>query len=234
MATTVFELELESEQVDCSSAVIKDVSVYTGELRGDKANFLVASKNDKNGTPIYLTGIDNTQPLTQIQWTIPTVVDGWYRFNLIRLTLYSSSPVSTQAEIISGGIITQYATILYHTPTQQIVKALTTGSISVQPGQTGWQTYWAIVSDLTTLVNYGTIQVLVDGELVDCRLRDALRDALDAINSKPWFSEGKDRAKLYEKYFQFDADLNGLQALNADGRFPEMQESVDQMIEIYL
>lgn len=232
--TTVYELELQSEQADASAATVADVSVYTGELRGDKANILVVSKNDKNGTPTYLTGIVNTSPLSALTWVFSTVLDGWYRFNLLRIGIFSSGPISTVAEVSSGGIITQYATILYYTPTQQVVKALTTGSVSVMPGAGGWQTYWSVVTDYSTLVNYGAIQVLVDGELIDVRFRDALRNDLDAINSKPWFSDGKDRAKLYEKYLQFDSDLNGLQALNAEGRFSEMQESVDQMIEIYL
>src|SRR6516225_5215677 len=138
---STYKLQLYSEQADASSGVIQDVSTYAGENRTDKANFLVASKNDKNGTPTFLTGIDNTQPVSAMQWSFPTAIDGWYRFNLLRLPLYSSSPISTVQEIQSGGVITQYATVVYHTPTQQVVKALTTGSVTVQPGAPGWQTY---------------------------------------------------------------------------------------------
>jgi hypothetical protein len=232
---TTYELELESEQVDCSAATIKDVSDYQGELRTDKANLLVIAKMSSSGVPTYLSGIDNTSPLSAIVWNFPTATDGWYRFNLIRLSLYSASPVNTLAEVKDGnGVITQFATVLYHTPTSQVVKAKTTGSISVQPGAVGWQTYWEVITDLSVLVSYGTIEVLVDGQLIDCYHRDRLRDQLDAINSKPWFSDGKERAKLYEKYLQFDSDLNGLQALNSEGRFAEMEEACRQMEEIYL
>lgn len=235
MATTVYELELVAEQEDQSSAVIMDVSVYTGENRSDKANFLAVSKNDASGNATYLGSIDNTQPLTAIQWTFLTALDGWYQFNLIRLGLYSSSPIVTQAEIKDGqGVITQYATVVFHTPTGQVVKAKTTGTITVQPGQTGWQTYWEVISDYSVLVGYGTINVLQWGDLIDCYLRDGLRDGLDAINSKPWFSETQNRVKLYELYFQFNSDVNGLQALNADGRFSEMEESVRQYTKKYL
>jgi hypothetical protein len=228
-----YHLELVAEQADYSSAVINDASEYVDDDRGDKANFLVVSKNDKNGVPTYLTVL-NPLPLSQVEWTFPTDLDGWYRFNLLRLTLYSASPVNTIHEIVDGdGVVTQYATVLYHTPTQQIVKAKTTGSITVQPGETGWETYWDIVSDLSTLVDYGTIQVHIHGDLVDPRLRDNLRDKLDAINSKPWSNNPFDRSKLYEKCFELQSDLNALQAMNANGEYMEMEEATRVYTEKY-
>jgi len=230
---STYKLQLVSEQADLSSATIEDVSDYVGEARSDKANFLVVSKNNKSGTPTYLA-VDNSAPVSAMSWNFPTAIPGWYRFNMIRLPLYSTSPITTQQEISSMGVITQYATVVFHTPTQQVVKALTTGSVSVQPGQGGWQTYWQVISDLSQLVDYGAIQVLVHGDLIDAQFRDVLRDELDAIHQKPWFSETKERVKIYEQYFELDVDLEGLQSLNAQGRYAEMEESAEIMIEKYL
>lgn len=229
---TVYELELVAEQSDQSSAIIQDVSVYDGEARVDKANFLVVSKNDKNGTPTYLV-VANALPLSQVEWTFPTVLDGWYRFNLLRLTLYSSPPVNTLAEVVDGnGVITQYATILYHTTTSQVVKAKTTGSISVQPGETGWETYWEVISDLPVLVNYGVIQVHVHSDKIDVRLRDKYRDYLEVVRDKFIIGE-KASGPEYEKTELLKLMLNGLEALTQVERFAEMESTVRIMEEIF-
>jgi len=228
---TEYELELVAEQSDQSSAIIKDISVYDGELRGDKANFLVVSKNDKNGTPTYLTVL-TALPLSQVEWTFPTATDGWYRFNLIRLTPYSSSPVSTQHEISSGGVITQYATVLYHTVTQQIVKAKTTGSISVQPGESGWETYWEVITNLSLLVDYGLIQVHVHSDKIDVRLRDKYRDYLEVLRDKFIIGE-RANGPEYEKTELLKLMLNGITALNQAERYAEMESTVRIMEEIF-
>lgn len=228
---TVYELELVAEQSDQSSAIIQDVSVYDGEARVDKANFLVVSKNDKNGTPTYLV-VANALPLSQVEWTLPTLTDGWYRFNLMRLTPYSASPVNTVEEISSSGVITQYATILYHTITEQIVKAKTTGSISVQPGETGWETYWEVISDLPVLVNYGVIQVHVHSDKIDVRLRDKYRDYLEVVRDKFIIGE-KASGPEYEKTELLKLMLNGLEALTQVERFAEMESTVRIMEEIF-
>lgn len=229
---TVYELGLVAEQADASSAVIKDVSVYVGELRGDKANFLVVSKNDKVGTPTYLV-VSNPLPLSQVEWTFPTALDGWYRFNLLRLALYTASPINTVHEIKNvSGVITQYATVVYHTTTQQVVKAKTTGSITVQPGEVGWQTYWDVVSDLSTLVNYGPIQVLIHHDLIDVRLRDKYRDLLERLKDK--FIIG-DNAKgpEFDKTELLSFMLDSINALNWENKSSEMEETVRIMEEIF-
>jgi len=229
---TVYELELEAEQADQSSAIIKDVSVYDGELRTDKANFLVVSKNDRLGVPTYLV-VTNPLPLSQVEWTFPTLTDGWYRFNLIRLALYSASPINTVHEIVDGGgVITQYATVVYHTPTSQIVKAKTTGSIAVQPGELGWATYWDVVSDLSTLVNYGTIQVLIHHDLIDVRLRDKYRDYLEQLKDK--FIIGEDaKGPLFERASLLSTMLDAINSLNWEDKSSEMEETVRIMEEMF-
>lgn len=231
---STYALEVQAEQSDQSSAIIVDTTVYSGEARMDKANFLVVSKNDKSGIPTYLT-IDNTHPLTVTEWVFATLLDGWYQFIMLRLTLYSTSPVSTVQEIVDGsGNITQYATVLYHTPTGKVVKALTTGVITVQPGATGWQTYWAdLTNNLSALANYGSIVVTNYSDLIDAHLRDKLRDAVDVVNSKPWSNNPFDRSKLYEKQFEFEADLNGLQVLNASARYSNMEEQTRYLYEMW-
>src|SRR4051812_48606145 len=84
-----FELDLDSEQVDCTKAYIKEVTEYgaPNEDRDDKANLLVVSKNDKLGVPAFLTVV-NSAPFSQDIWEIPTEVDGWYQFNLLRIPPY--------------------------------------------------------------------------------------------------------------------------------------------------
>lgn len=229
---TEYELELVAEQADGSSAVIKDVSVYTGELRGDKANFLVVSKNDKVGTPTYLV-VSNPLPLSQVEWTVPTVIDGWYRFNLLRLALYSASPINTVHELVNGsGVITQYATVVYHTTTQQVVKAKTTGAITVQPGEVGWQTYWDVVSNLSTLVNYGPIQVLIHHDLIDVRLRDKYRDLLEELKDKFIIGDNATGPK-FDKTQLLSLMLDSINALNWENKSSEMEETVRRMEELF-
>lgn len=228
----VYELELVAEQADQSSATIKDVSQYNDDLRTDKANFLVVSKIDKNGTPTYLI-VSNALPLSQVEWEFPTAIDGSYDFNMIRLSKYTSSPVNTVHEIVSGPTITQYATVLYHVSTEQVVKAKTTGSISVQPGETGWETYWDVVTDLSTLVGYGDIDVLTHHDLVDVRLRDKYRDCLEQIKDK--FIIGEEaKGPLFDKASLLSTMLDAINALNWEDKYLEAEETVRVMEEMFV
>jgi hypothetical protein len=218
---TSYGLELLWEQSDFTSSIFNDASDYDGEVRTDKANFLVVAKMDKNGTPTYLA-VANPAPLTATDWTFPTTKEGWYRANLLRMPLYSASPVNTVANV----------TILYHTPTSQVVKAKTTGTITVQPGETGWATYWTVVSDLTTIVG-SAVDVLTWSDLVDCRLRAKLRDRTDELNQVPYSNVPHEWFKRYDKVLRLEADLDSLQVMNSADEYAEMEEATRVFVEMY-
>lgn len=52
------------------------------ELRNDRANYLLVSKNNTSGTRTYLT-VPNTTPLSTLLWTLSSTVDGWHQATLL-------------------------------------------------------------------------------------------------------------------------------------------------------
>lgn len=235
---STYALTLDYQQTDKTQAIITDTSTYSGELRGDKANFLVVSKQDKVGVPTYLT-VNNPSPLTAMSWTFPTALDGWYRFNFLRIPDQTTNDsVTVVAEASTGGVITTYASIIYFVPTGKLYKSLTSGTFTLSgaflPSATVPTTYWsAPITDLTTLVNYGAIQVLTWGDLISAYLKDILRDYLQALSNKPWYHPLYENNQIFEKANNLDSDLNGVEALNSDQRWAEMEESVRTMSDMY-
>lgn len=224
MALPTIELELKSEQVDCSKAYINDVSAWgaPNDNRNAAANFLVVSKNTVNGTPTFLSVL-NSAPLSQLEWEIPTVVDGWYQFNLLRIPIYVDG--TYVPEIKDGnGVITQAASVLWHQPTGYVVKAIA-GSTNVEPGDVNWQASWEVIGDLSTLISYPSIITNIHHDLIDCYLRERYRDLLEEAIAE-FGCQDCSKSAAFIKADQVDTLLNGANALNWEDKSAQMEEVI--------
>lgn len=222
MALPILELELQSEQVDCSLAYIDDVSTWGiggAEARNAQANFLIAAKVDKNGVPTFLV-VNTSDPLNQLEWVIPTAVDGSYYFWLLRIPLFSAIASYVIEVKNAQGVVTTPASIVYNTVTGKVYKA----KVPVTPAAFN-PLQWDIITDLSTIIDYGSIVTHLHRDLIDCYLRAQYRDLLeDAIDE--FGTDNFSTAISFEKADRVDTLLNGANALNWENKSEEMEEVV--------
>jgi hypothetical protein len=125
------------------------------EARGDAANFPLWSKTDQDGNRVF-TNPDPGNVLATMNWSVQTLLDGWYEGMIVRVQPYDNV-VAYVPELSSGGIITQYASIVYYPTTGFVYQciAASTGNLPTD------EDFWEVVEDLSTLLDNTNVQVKI-------------------------------------------------------------------------
>jgi hypothetical protein len=119
-------------------------SPYTA--RGDAANYLLFSKTDKDGVRTFINP-DFGNVLSVMSWDVDTDVSGLYEAFLLRVGPYDNG-ASYVEEQESGGIITQYPSVVYYPTTNKVYLAITAGSGNLPTDSS----FWEEVVDLSTII----------------------------------------------------------------------------------
>jgi hypothetical protein len=142
-----------------------DYGVGDKDARAAKAAVLCYSANDEKGDRTYQT-IVNTNPLSRLEWEVTTPESSWTQGTLLRITIWTAE-LSTVKELKdSQGIITQAATVVYHSDTNKYWKAIEP-STNIPPDDASGSTYWEEVTDFTTLIDYESVEQFTEDFMVD-------------------------------------------------------------------
>ena len=90
--------------------------------RDDAAEFVLWSKTDLAGARVF-TNPDQGNVLTNLEYSLTTLVDGWYELIRSRIQPYNVGANYVE-EQSSGGEITQYASMFYYPTDGKIYKAI--------------------------------------------------------------------------------------------------------------
>lgn len=171
MALTRVLTWAQGQQVD--TGTITDGTNYgSPEIeRGEVANFLLVSSNDKNGGRSYLDVL-NTAPLSTLVWNIGTSEDGWHQATLLSIGLWNDSN-----EFAAGSVC-------YYSSTGKVYRALQTHT-NVAPDSGSGPGNWEEVQDLTVIQqDHANVTVLDYDFLVRSRVDIAIVDEFDHIIRK--------------------------------------------------
>lgn len=205
-----------ASQVNCSSFVFNDATVYGGSFtaRNQLALALFVSRTDKNGVRT-LQGItpDNANPLLVANWTINSVDDGWLEKILFTNNIWNSG----QAYVVGD--------IIWNTANSNYYKCILNHTNQVPPNGT----YWVVTSYANLyaleLANASTMMVITIGnDLNTCRIEDKMRleyqriadNFLSTLNSNQDYTEGDN----------MDALLNSAYAALKNNRPSEAEEII--------
>jgi len=176
---------------DCSKFTITDESVYTTsapDRRQDIANILVGAKMDENQVLDYITGLDNSEPLSQISWLITSKGDGAYRFFLVGVPLFNPETTYVNQIVNGSGAITRYPNIIYHVASETYYRAIFSSFNGIEPTVTdGWQTYWEAYDLLTNIQTYlasDKFSTLIHDDGFYCNYESCLLKKIDSITDK--------------------------------------------------
>lgn len=155
---------------DIHAGVVADTTSNYGTggnpARGDAANYLLWAKTDENGNRTF-NNPDFGDVLTIMEWDVTTVeVDrvgrgGWYERMLMRIQPYNAGTAYV-AQIEAGGVVSQYASIVYYPATNKVYKCIlaSTGNLPTN------STYWTEVTDLTTIIANTNVTVTISDTYV--------------------------------------------------------------------
>lgn len=130
---------------DLTKFTVSDETEYevsAPNRRQDHAQYLVVAKMDEKQALTYIEDIDNSDPLTTLEWLLTSKGDGAYRAFYFIIPLYNNS-TSYDSEIVVDEKITQYGDIIYHPGSEKYYIPLVDNVIGIQPSVTsGWETSW--------------------------------------------------------------------------------------------
>lgn len=159
MAQPALNLGFVQNAEDITVGTVTDTTADYGqggvEARGDAANYLLWSKTDQDGNRVF-TNPDPGDVLTIMNWSVSTLVDGWYQGILVRIQPYNNGS-NYVPEQKSGDIVTQYASIVYYPATNKNYQciAASTGNL---PTNTS---FWEEVPNLSLILTNTNIQVKI-------------------------------------------------------------------------
>lgn len=176
---------LDTRSKDATIAVVKDETVYGAPNvnRNQEAHFMVIAKMDENEVLTFITGIDNTTPLTSLVFQFIQSKDGAYRFIQFNPAFYVGATHYTGETKDVAGVILTYADIVWEATTAKFYKAIHTDFVGIQPGVTvGWATYWQVNPDFTLEVSNNKVDKYISDDIITFRYEDCLVEAVDCIN----------------------------------------------------
>lgn len=149
---------------DVYAGVVADTTPDYGTggnpVRSAAANYLLWCKTDKNGNRVFNNPAFG-DVLAIMAWNVVITVSGWYERMLMRIQIYSgATPYVPQVE--SGGVVTQYASIVYYAATDKVYKCIlaTTGNLPTNA------TYWEEVTDLSTIIANTNVSTTISNTYV--------------------------------------------------------------------
>ena len=126
---------------DFSLAVLNnttpDYGVSGNPARNAAAEYILWSKTDKDGNRTF-TNPDQGDVLNNLQYNVTTLVDGYYEAIRLRIDPYDNAEPYVE-EQSSGGVVTQYASIVYYAATDKIYKATNPGSGNLPTDTSFWE-----------------------------------------------------------------------------------------------
>lgn len=174
--------------------------------RSDAANYLLWSKTDENGTRVF-DNPDFGNVLTIMQWTVNTLVGGWYERMLMRIQPYDNG--ASYVEQQGTNPITQYASIVYYGTTNKVYKCILP-SVGNLPTNA---TYWEEVTDLSTIIGNTNITTTITNTYVRSHADECVKNKFknlancgcdDKNNKNAYYLNGlliaADSAVLSENY----------------------------------
>jgi len=216
----------EQDQPDLSTGVVEDTTSNYGtggnQARGDAANVLLWCKTDSDGNRVF----DNPaigDVYSIMTWTVNNSVSGWYERMLMRIQNYDNGASYVEQQS-SGGVITQYASIVYYASTNKFYKcrAASTGNI---PTNTS---FWTEITDLSTIIDNTNIEIEITDTYVNGQAAECVSDKFTAIAGC-----GCDNKENKQAYY-----LNGLM-IAADsavlqGNYNEMERFIREVESLCL
>lgn len=144
-----------TQQDGGATALAVNTTVYgsPNQDRDDAAEYVLWSKTDMNGLRTF-SNPDQGNVLTNLQYSVATLTDGWYELIVPRIQPYNAGSNYVE-EQSSGGVVTQYASIFYYGTTGKVYQAIAP-STGQDPEDTN---YFAEVTDLSTILNNTNIDV---------------------------------------------------------------------------
>jgi hypothetical protein len=167
--------------IDVTKAVFVDNTLYGGieVLRSAEAHYVLIAKIDENQVLSFISGIDNSAPLSTLQYSFTNSIDGAYRLIQFNPPFYSNTTTYTK-EVSSGGIFSVYADIVWHLGTSKFYKAIGNNFIGIQPGVTvGWQTFWQVDPDFKLEVSNNKTNTFIKDDIITFRYEDCLVEYID-------------------------------------------------------
>lgn len=211
-------------QPDFSTGVVEDTTSNYGtggnQARGDAANFLLWSKTDQEGNRVF----DNPafgDVYAILSWTVNTPKSGWYERMLMRVQNYDNAESYVEQQS-SGGVVTQYASIVYYASTNKVYKCKSpsTGNL---PTNT---TFWDEVTDLSTIIDNTNIEIEITDTYVNAQAAECVSNAFTQIagcgcdnkeNKKAYYLNGlmiaADSAVLQGNYNDMERYIREVESL---------------------
>lgn len=142
--------------------------------RTDLANYLLVSKNDKNGNRTYLM-VTNTDPLNTLVWSLVSAADGWFQATLLSFQKWNSSDSYTS----SGS-----PDVVYYTTTNKYYKSIQ-NSTNIAPDSGSGSQYWQEITDFTLIQqDHSNVEVIDYNFLIDSRTSLCIADEFYDVMSE--------------------------------------------------
>src|SRR6185503_16218080 len=148
---------------DVNSGTVADTTPDYGggnPVRSAAANYLLWCHTDENGARTFNNPAFG-DVLAIMSWAVSMLVGGWYERMLMRIQIYSGATAYV-AQIESGGVVSQYASIVYYGATNKVYKCIlaTTGNLPTNG------TYWEEVVDLSTIIANTNVSTTISNTYV--------------------------------------------------------------------
>jgi hypothetical protein len=213
-----------SQNSDIASGVVTDTSDYAvggNPPRSAKANYLLWSKTDSDGNRVF-TNPDPGDVFSTLIYNVATFVDGYHEGILVRVAPYAPATPYVE-EQSAGGVITQYASIVFDGGA--VYKCIVPVT-DVAPTDPTGADYWAVVSDLSTLLDNVNVEVFIEEFYIKIR---SMRCAAAQFNSCGCgCSDDLDKIRtpllIASKLMAADSEV-------ANGNFTEMQAIIEDITQ---
>lgn len=204
---------------DVNLGVVADTTPDYGggnPARADAANYLLWAKLDENGNRTF-SNPNFGDVLSIMSWNVTTLVSGWYQRMLMRIQFYSGATAYVP-QIESGGVVSQYASIVYYGTTNKVYKCIvaTTGNL---PTNT---TYWEEVTDLSTIIANTNVSTTITDTYVRSTVDEKMKNLYKNI---AYQCACDDQAVIQAN--EYDAMLIAADSAVEEGNYDEMQRIID-------
>jgi hypothetical protein len=165
--------------------------------RNELANFLLFSKNDVDNLRSYYE-VDNSSPLTAIEWVVPTHVSGWAQATLLMISLYNPITAYTGEVLDAGGLIVIPGSIVYFTD-GRVYKCIQ-DCIDVAPDNINAALYWIEITDLTTLYGYPNVVEYHQDLMLDYKINKCVTKGFIGMHKCDTLQEMEQAIKNWSLY----------------------------------
>lgn len=220
---------LNTRTQDATVAVFKDETVYGSPNadRNEEAHYILIAKMDENQALVFISGINNTDPLNSIEYTFTQSVDGAYRLIEFNPAFYNNGTTYTKQVSVDDNI-TVYADIVWHGGTSKFYKAIGTSFSAIQPGVTsGWEDYWEIDPDFTLEVSSDKVGIVIHDDIITFRYEDCFREELADVNDDILCSVCNKPEELF-KAMSMQLLLAGMNSYNWQDKQPEADTIIQE------